>query len=273
MITPEELEKLLDPVPETMLGTLRDRALEAERPGAKLKDPVAVQVFRSLDYDWEKFGATAQPNWMRALTFDRVSREFLAKHPAGTIVSLGDGLDTGFFRIDNGTVRWVSVDVAPVVHLRDRLIPANDRLVNVPVSAFDLAWMDHVTDPGDGVLILAQGVFQYFTEDDVTGLLQACGERFPGSEATFDVVPEWFGRKTRKGWKKRDDYQIPAMYFALDPHDLDLLRTKVPAVAKVRTERMVPGHGVFGPATMKLIYSIGKLRNAWPAIARVTFSG
>ncbi|GGC67269.1 class I SAM-dependent methyltransferase [Hoyosella rhizosphaerae] len=271
MIERTELEKLLEPVPETMLGTLRDRAVEAMRPGTELRDPIAVDIFQSLDYDWDKFGATAQPNWMRALTFDKVCDEFLAEHPNGTVVSLGDGLDTGFFRTDNGTMRWVSVDVPEVAKLRAVLVPDNPRLVNVAKSAFDTAWTAQVRSPEDGVLILAQGLFQYFTWDDVTTLLQHCGETFPGAEIIFDVVPEWFGRKTRAGWKKSENYEVPAMHFALNPDDLGELSEKVPAITSVRTIRMVPGHGVFGSLTMRTIYGVKKLRNAWPAIARVRF--
>ena len=31
--------------------------------------------------------------------------------PAGTVVALGDGLETQFWRVDNGRVRWLSVDL------------------------------------------------------------------------------------------------------------------------------------------------------------------
>jgi hypothetical protein len=33
-------------------------------------------------------------------------RRFLVEHPEGTVVALGEGLETQFWRVDNGLVRW-----------------------------------------------------------------------------------------------------------------------------------------------------------------------
>jgi O-methyltransferase involved in polyketide biosynthesis len=35
------------------------------------------------------------------LAFDREVRRFLAAHPGGTVVALGEGLETQFWRVDN----------------------------------------------------------------------------------------------------------------------------------------------------------------------------
>ena len=40
-------------------------------------------------------------------------------HPAGTVVALGEGLETQFWRPDNGRVRWLSVDL-PAADRSDR---------------------------------------------------------------------------------------------------------------------------------------------------------
>ena len=46
----------------------------------------------------------------RAPSTTRCSR-FLAANPDGTVVALGEGLETGFWRVDNGSVNWLTVEL------------------------------------------------------------------------------------------------------------------------------------------------------------------
>ncbi len=41
-------------VPETMLWTLHNRAYEAMHPQAIIDDPKCIEIYQSLDYDYEK---------------------------------------------------------------------------------------------------------------------------------------------------------------------------------------------------------------------------
>ncbi len=102
-------------VPETLLWTLFFRAQEAARPDALLQDPVAVDLVERIDYPFEarfnQGSGWAQWQALRALTFDQAIRGFLAEHPEGTVISLGEGLETQFWRVDNERLRWVGVDL------------------------------------------------------------------------------------------------------------------------------------------------------------------
>jgi O-methyltransferase involved in polyketide biosynthesis len=123
----------LSGVPETLLWTLFHRAVEARRPDAVLADPMAVELVDSIDYRFEeRFGAAvhARAQWqaLRARCFDREIRRFLEVHPDGTVVALGEGLETQFWRVDNGRVRWLGVDLPEVIELRSRLLPADAAL-------------------------------------------------------------------------------------------------------------------------------------------------
>lgn len=51
---------VLDGVPETMLWTLRNRAVEAERSGGYFSDPMGVQLYRAIAYRYERFGKPSQ---------------------------------------------------------------------------------------------------------------------------------------------------------------------------------------------------------------------
>jgi O-methyltransferase involved in polyketide biosynthesis len=223
----------LDGVSETALLTLHQRAAEAARPDGIITDPMAIALRDSLDYDFHHFGRTHQATAMRALIFDAASREYLDRHPRATVVALAEGLQTSFWRIDNGELTWLSVDLAPVVRLRRQLLPASNRLVCCAQSALDYSWMDHV-DPNNGVLITAEGLFQYLQREPVFDLIAACAKRFPGGELIFDSVPRFLSTYSRRrGIKLSKHYTAPEMPFWFTANQYDELR----AVAGVRTVR------------------------------------
>jgi O-methyltransferase involved in polyketide biosynthesis len=176
----------LSGVPETLLGNLGRRAAAA-RAGV-LQDPVAVEVVDRLDYDFAEFVRGARLHAVRVATFDRAVRRFLRSHPAGTVVGLGEGLETQFWRLDNGQVRWLTVDLAEPMDLRHRVLPDGPRQSTHRGSALDLGWLEGL-DPAEPILVTAQGLLPYFQRDQVHGLIAGVAERLPGSVMVFDAVP------------------------------------------------------------------------------------
>jgi O-methyltransferase involved in polyketide biosynthesis len=177
----------LSGVPQTLLGNLGRRAAAA-RIGA-LNDPVAIKVVDRLDYDLAEFARGARLHAVRVATFDEAVRRFLGSHPAGTVVALGEGLETQFWRLDNGQVRWLTVDLPETMELRHRLLPDGPRRSSHAGSALDLRWVDGL-NPSEPTLVTAQGLLPYFQRDQVHGLIAGIAERLPGSSLVFDVVPE-----------------------------------------------------------------------------------
>jgi O-methyltransferase involved in polyketide biosynthesis len=177
----------LSGVPETLLGNLGRRAAAA-RIGA-LKDPVAIEVVDRLDYDFAGFARGARLHAVRVGTFDEAVRRFLGSYPRGTVVALGEGLETQFWRVDNGQLRWLTVDLLETMELRHRLLPDGPRQSSRGGSALDLSWVDGL-DPSDPILVTAEGLLPYFRGDQVHRLIAGIAERLPGSLLVFDVVPE-----------------------------------------------------------------------------------
>ena len=110
----------LSGVPETLLGNLGRRAAAA-RSGA-LKGPMAIEVVDRLDYDFAAFAPGAKMHAVRVATFDQAVLHFLGPDRAGTVVVLGEGLETQFWRVDNGQVRWLTVELPETMELRHRLL-------------------------------------------------------------------------------------------------------------------------------------------------------
>ncbi|GAC67866.1 class I SAM-dependent methyltransferase [Gordonia soli] len=245
-------------IPETMLWPLYCRAEESRRPDSFLRDPVIDDLYASIDYPFhERFGAPRTVLALRALTFDRQIETFLARHPDGTVVALGDGLETQFHRVDNGRVHWVSVDLPEATELRRRLLPGSDRARIVTCSALDRSWMDEIDD-SRGLLITALGLFMYLDGTAVLDLITTAARRFRGAELLFDAVPPWLVRETGGGTRlsalmmrgRADDdadtntaYRLPPMVWGTSTTRVRKALADEPAVAAVHDVPMVPGRG------------------------------
>ena len=138
----------LDGVSATTLWTLHNRGTEAKRSDGVIRDPWAVTLFDAIDYDYRKFGKPNQSHGLRARAFDAAARDYLTTHPKTSVVALAEGLQTSFWRLDRAGVAdeltWYSVDLPPVMALREKLLPRDDRIVELAQSALDRSWMDRV---------------------------------------------------------------------------------------------------------------------------------
>jgi len=151
----------------------------------------------------------------------------------GTVVALGEGLETGFWRVDNGHVNWLTVELPEIVELRRRLLPEAPNLRTIECSALDDAWMDEV-DASGGVLLTAQGLLMYFTGERVHGLIGACRERFPAGGLVFDAIPRWLAeRSQRSQLKGPSGYEPPPWLWGIDSSER----------RRMGARRLRPSHG------------------------------
>ncbi|MFE2410018.1 class I SAM-dependent methyltransferase [Kitasatospora sp. NPDC059408] len=260
----------LGEVPETALWTLWHRAVEARRPDAVLHDPKAVELVGRIDFPFEeRFGrraAVAQLQALRAACFDREVADFLARNPRGTVVCLGEGLETQAWRVDNGRARWISVDLPETAALRERLLPPDERHRIVVCSATDPRWMDEV-DPAQGVLISTQGLLMYLRPPEVRGLIAACAERFPGATFVLDAVPRWFSARAVRGKLRDKYYKAPAMPFGMDAGERGKLATAHPAVTDVREVYPEGGRGI-----VRALLPLAARVNGRPSVVALRFA-
>jgi O-methyltransferase involved in polyketide biosynthesis len=113
----------------------------------------------------------------------------LISHPEAVIVNLGAGLDTTFYRVDNGLLKWYDIDLPDVIDLRKKLIPDTERSYCIKESIFDMQWIKYLNNiRGGGVLFLSGGVLEYFNKDTVKLFLIGCADKFPGSEIVFNTA-------------------------------------------------------------------------------------
>jgi O-methyltransferase involved in polyketide biosynthesis len=221
-------------VSETMLWSLHNRASEARRPDGALVDPESVHIQSAIDYDFAgHFGVPLGSLAARAVEIDRALRSWLDRHPEGTIVSLGEGLETQSRRVDNGRMRWLTVDLPDAIRLRERFLAPTHRFRHIAASALDPVWMDAV-EPSSDVFIVAQGLLMYLAPERVRQLFTSIADRFPGSELVFDTIPRWFSDFTLLGLHQTASYRLPPMPWGIDCDEVEpTLRRWHPGVATV----------------------------------------
>lgn len=270
------------PLPDTALVTLWIRAGEARRADRILDDPMAVQIADSLDYDFSRFKLTAdrQDLALRALAFDGAARDYLSTHPRATVVALGEGMQTSFWRLDAGDVghefRWLTVDLPPIIGLRQRFLPTSPRITTCSQSVLDFSWMDRV-DPGEGVFITAEGLLPYLQPAEALGLIARCAARFPGAHMMFDLPPKSQARLAARPrmWKAlRGDW--PLTPFSLTGREIAGLAETVPGVRAAHAVPLPRGRGpLFDTLLSKTRGRVHRLLRwwvgaNWPTIASLT---
>ncbi|MGH8861776.1 MAG: class I SAM-dependent methyltransferase [Jatrophihabitantaceae bacterium] len=241
----------LEGVPETLLWTLYHRATEAARPDTVLRDPKAVELLARIDFPFEaRFGPAGaiQSQWqaLRAACFDRQVVRFLADRPDATVVALGEGLETQFWRVDNGRVRWLTVDLPETIAVRRALLPEPPRGRLLAGSALDTRWLDEV-DTAAGVLVTAQGLLMYLAPADVHDLLRACAGRIPAGALLFDAVSRRLSERSMRGpLGGSGGYTPPPWTWGIDAQERRFIRG-LDHVAALETLRLPRGRGpVFG---------------------------
>jgi O-methyltransferase involved in polyketide biosynthesis len=178
----------LGAVQETLFITLAARARETLKKRPVLRDPKAVEMVASIDFDTAKYGrGVGSSTVLRTAIFDFWVRAFLAEHPAGTVVELGTGLNTRFERVDNGQVHWIDLDLPDTIELRREFFADTDRRTMVAASVLEDTWLQVVAQSPGPYFLVAEGVLVYLPEEEVTRTLARLAARFPAALIALDT--------------------------------------------------------------------------------------
>jgi O-methyltransferase involved in polyketide biosynthesis len=126
------------------LVPLYARALESQRRRPILEDRKAAQIVDSIEWDFRRFGQ----RWrvagcaLRSAIFDVWVRDFLQRHPEGTVVEIGAGLNTRFERLDNGTIHWYDLELPDMAELRRKFFSDSQRRSTLAASVLDPGWIE-----------------------------------------------------------------------------------------------------------------------------------
>jgi O-methyltransferase involved in polyketide biosynthesis len=191
MVSVERESAHLGDVQQTLFIPLAARARATRRRHPILRDPRAVELIESIDYDTAKYGQGAGGfvTVLRTAIFDTWVRAFLARHPAGTVTEIGTGLNTRFDRVDNGQAHWIDLDLPDTIELRRRFFEDTARRTMLAASFLDDDWPAAVEARPGPYFFVADGVLTYLPQEQVTAALARLAARFPGALIALDTYP------------------------------------------------------------------------------------
>jgi O-methyltransferase involved in polyketide biosynthesis len=180
----------LGQVQETLLIPLYARALDSLKKHPILNDSKAVEMVQSIDWDFRRFNQWRRVVWcvLRTAWFDEVVKDFLSRHPEGTVVEIGAGLNTRFERLDNGALHWFDLDLPDTVELRQKFFTDSARRVTLTGSILDSGWMAAVRRSPGPYCFVAEAVFIYLTEQEVKAALAQIAANFPRASIVLDTA-------------------------------------------------------------------------------------
>jgi O-methyltransferase involved in polyketide biosynthesis len=193
----EQIVPGLGGVPETLLIPLWARAAEQRHANPIIHDPEASRIVASLDYDFECFRkkrVEVENFCIRARVMDQLVSGILKQSsPRRRVVEFGPGLDTRCSRIGAKVPHWLEVDLPEVISLRSRFLPATGNRTMVGSSMLDDAWIEAIREKCDGPpLFIAEGVFYFFSKEQIREFMKRLSDAFPGSDLVFDAVSSWY---------------------------------------------------------------------------------
>ncbi len=197
-------------VSETLFFILYSRAIESQSKDPIIQDQKSVEIVKILDKFFSESNSKKLKKLynrrlskyyvilkaLRTIKFDEYVSDFLSKNQNGVIVNMGCGLDTRFYRIDNEKVEWYDIDLPQVIDLKKHFINENDRYHFISSSLTDYGWMNVLSKHKDQpFMFLAEGVFQYFYENEIKSLIFELQKKFHGCEVVFDVTSTCMKKK------------------------------------------------------------------------------
>jgi O-methyltransferase involved in polyketide biosynthesis len=199
----------LSGVSRSMLSCLWGRAQLSKKYSSLFYDKKAIELVEKIDYD-ELAASDDGPSdglqlsffhvaqqldlplfglfTLRARQFDEMAEKYMAEHPRASVVNLGAGLDTTFYRVDNGLIHWYDLDLPEVIDVRRELLPEPDRVTYIAKSIFNPSWCADVKHTEEGVFMIAGGVLHWFEEPQVKQFLSMLADNFHGGEIVFSAL-------------------------------------------------------------------------------------
>ncbi|MEY8354274.1 class I SAM-dependent methyltransferase [Lachnospiraceae bacterium 54-53] len=180
----------LGEVQETMLIPLAVKASETLRPNARIRDEKALHMIKSLRIDAAKYDKFMSHEGVvaRTIMFDREVKSYLAQFPDAVCINLGCGLDDRFSRVDNGKILWYDIDLPDALVIRKHFFENRKRVTMIAGSVLEPDWAGQV-EKGRKAVIIAEGLFMYFKQEEVKKLLSIITGHFPDCVIIAELMP------------------------------------------------------------------------------------
>lgn len=194
----EKIKPTLNGTTETMLQSFYARAKYSKSKRHKFYDAKAVELIEKIDYDFgdaQHDGTMSNGVIARTLVFDELVKAFIDKHPECTVVNIACGLDTRFYRMDNGKITWYNLDLPETIAVRDQIYGESGRISSIGISALDPSWPAQVKVRGE-MLFIIEGLSMYLTAEENAQMLGIIRDHFDNATVMLEcLAKKWVNKE------------------------------------------------------------------------------
>lgn len=231
---------------ETMLQSFYARAQYSKRKNHKLYDAKAVELVDKIDYD---FSAAAKDSAMgkgviaRTIVFDELVKNYIEKNPGCTVVNIACGLDTRFYRMDNGKITWYNLDLPETIAIRNQIFEESGRVSTIGISALDSAWPKEVKVRGK-MLFIIEGLSMYLTAEENGKILKVIKDNFDNAYILMECLAKTWIKK--EGIEK--SIQQTGSKFVFGADHFEDLGNMTKGYHKIKDDNILRGMELFSSA-------------------------
>ena len=231
---------------ETMLQSFYARAQYSKRKNHKFYDAKAVELVDKIDYD---FSAAAKDSAMgkgviaRTIVFDELVKNYIEKNPGCTVVNTACGLDTRFYRMDNGKITWYNLDLPETIAIRNQIFEESGRVSTIGISALDSAWPKEVKVRGK-MLFIIEGLSMYLTAEENGKILKVIKDNFDNAYILMECLAKTWIKK--EGIEK--SIQQTGSKFVFGADHFEDLGNMTKGYHKIKDDNILRGMELFSSA-------------------------
>ena len=242
----EKIKPTINGNAETMLQSFYARAQYSKSKNHKFYDVKAVELVDKIDYD---FSAAARDSAMgkgviaRTIVFDELVKNFIEKNPDCTVVNIACGLDTRFYRVDNGKITWYNLDLPETIAIRNQIFQESGRVSTIGISALDSAWAKEVKVRGK-MLFIIDGLSMYLTAEENGQILKIIKDNFDNAYVLMECLAKVWVNKERV----EKSIQRTGSKFIFGADHFEELGNMTTGYHKIKDDNILRGMTVFSPA-------------------------
>ncbi len=208
MVTPSRPHKTRYQIPANLTQPLWFRSRESLADDGLIYDPIAATACHRCQLAPECFAGDIDQKQLLHATLTQLCDDqvnaFLKKNPDGWLINVGAGLDTRFYRVDNGLCRWIELDITENLLWRQKLFHNSERYHHYCGSVTDLSWLDELNIPEQAsVMLVCEHALLDIEQTQVASFVQAVGRHFDSARACLvlagDLSQSKIGQKMGSG--------------------------------------------------------------------------
>lgn len=165
------------------------------------------------------------------------------------MVNIACGLDTRFYRMDNGKITWYNLDLPETIAVRDSVYGETGRVSTIGCSCFDPAWPSQVTKRGKMLLSL-RSLTMYTSREQVGQMLQIICNNFDNAYVIMECLCPKFVNK--EGVEK--SIQSTGAVFTWGANSFEELGDIADGFRKVKNDNILRGMLTLSPIYKLVIW-------------------